>query len=494
MSVGQGGASPGGPGEHDVPPRAAAGPAPDPFTYPPVYRPDSSTATGRPGPTGPYAAPGSPEPYGGAEGYGPYGGYGQYQTGYGPPAFPGWGPPLPPPLPPQRRRRGTLVGVAAAAVVAALAVAAVAVGINRSHSGDLSPADSRALTASRAKIVAELPRLQAWISQDRGLPYAKPVSPEVLSDTDFVRALNSGGGSPADLPGDPDDIGTTFAAMGLVKDADTFYGADDAASAADVDGFYDDATGRLVVRGTAWTPSMEYTLVHELTHALQDQTFELSRLEASARTDDETILTIRALVEGDAERVADDYYDQQTTAWQDAVDADQGSGSASSTPIVDVYEGVPYIFGETFVDGLVAAGGNDAVDAAFRKPPTTSAQIVHPDRFFAGTLPAPTPPPAPKAPAGDLADTGVLGQLGLWAAVDAANPKPADTVKLDGWMGDSYVSTDGDSGVCFVDAARFSSPQTRATAVAFLKKWTDAQHISVVLDGDTGLRLSACKA
>ncbi len=239
---------------------------------------------------------------------------------------------------------------------------------------------------------------------------------------------------------------------------------------------------------------MEYTLVHELTHALQDQTFDLSRLEASARTDDETGLTIRALVEGDAERVADDYYDEQTTAWQNSVDSVENSGSASTTPIVDVYAGMPYAFGEPFVYGLLDAGGNRAVDAAFRKPPTTSAQLLHPARFYAGSLPAPTPPTRPKAPPGDLADVGALGQLGLWAAAEVARPTMRDTAKLDGWMGDSYVSTDGDSGVCFVDDARFSSPQTRATAVAFLKQWTSAQHISVVDEGDSGLRLSACKS
>ena len=66
--------------------------------------------------------------------------------------------------------------------------------------------------------------------------------------------------------------------------------------------------------------------------------------------------------------------------------------------------------------------------------------------------------------------------------------------RLDGWAGDSYVSTDNDSGTCFVDDAAFTSAATRATAVEFLKSWTDAQHIQVQLEGTSGLRLSACQS
>ncbi len=467
VSVGQGGGSPAAPGGPE--------PASDPYAYPPVYRPaypalpDHLAYRGSPTTTNP--------------------GYGAYPTYPGYPGYPGY--PSYPAAPP-KRGRGLLVGLVASLVV--LVLLAAIVGVNRSHRTN-SAADNAALAVSRAKILAELPRLQAWIASDRGLAWKKSVNPEVLSDADFVAALDSGGGSdPTQLPGDPDDIGTTFAAMGLVPDADSFYNADRSATTSDVVGFYNNDSGRLVVRGTTWTPSMEYTLVHELTHALQDQNFDLGRLDASARTDDETILTTRALVEGDAERVADDYYDEQSTAWQDQVDADQGSAPASSAPIVDVFEGIPYAFGEQFVDGLVKAGGNAAVDKAFRTPPATSAQILHPAQWLDGSLPAPTRPPTPKAPPGDVADIGVLGQLGLWAAVDAAHPHRVDTAKLDGWAGDSYVSTDGGSGTCFVDDATFTSAATRTTAVQFLESWTDAQHIKVQLQGTAGLRLSACQS
>ena len=401
-----------------------------------------------------------------------------------------WGPP---PAPPSRGR-ALLVALVGVVVLAALASAVV--GVSRSHArttGAGSSAQSASLAGARRTILAELPRLQAFVAKDRGLAWKKSVDPEVLDDKDFVAALDSGNGSSPTSEGDPDDIGTTFAAMGLAKDADTFYDDANGATDADVVGFYDDQTERLVVRGRTWTPSMEYTLVHELTHAIQDQNFDLGRLDASARTDDETILTVRALIEGDAERVADDYYDQQATSWQDAVDADEGSATQSATPIVDIYGAMPYVFGEDFVSGLYDKGGNAAVDLAFHAPPSTSQQLLHPGEWLSGRVPTPVPPTRPATPPGDLADVGSLGELGLWAAVDVDDPHASDTAALDGWMGDSYVSSDSDAGACFVDVAHFRTADGRSTALTFLRHWTDAQHVAVAPQGSQDLRLSACK-
>jgi hypothetical protein len=316
----------------------------------------------------------------------------------------------------------------------------------------------------------------------------------VLSDADFVKALDSGAdGGTSTSADDPDDVGTTFAAMGLVKSADSFYSADSSATNSDVVGFYDDTSKRLVVRGTAWTPTMEYTLVHELTHALQDQNFGLSRIRAAVRTDDESALTRRALIEGDAERVADHYYDEQPAAWQDAVDAAEGSAPPASEPIVDTYEALPYAFGESFVDGLFAVGGNAAIDQAFHAPPSTSQQLLHPAEWIDGERPAPAALAFPAAPPGDVADKGVLGQLGLWAAVEGRDPKPADAAKLDGWAGDAYVATHGDSGACFVDELRFDSTRSRTSGLAFLGPWISAEHIAALDEGDRAVRLSACR-
>src|ERR1044072_2136979 len=62
---------------------------------------------------------------------------------------------------------------------------------------------------------------------------------------------------------------------------------------------------RIRVRGTKLTPAVRSTLVHELTHALQDQHFDLgTRMELLSRQDDGTAAqAFDAVVEGDAARI-----------------------------------------------------------------------------------------------------------------------------------------------------------------------------------------------
>jgi len=71
---------------------------------------------------------------------------------------------------------------------------------------------------------------------------------------------------------------------------------------AGVVGFYDPETKQLVVRGTDTTPFTRRVLAHELTHALDDQHFDLNRQQLD-KADDETGFGFSALVEGNARRV-----------------------------------------------------------------------------------------------------------------------------------------------------------------------------------------------
>jgi hypothetical protein len=444
-------------------------------------------------PQDPWAAPGSsvpppsyppPQPYAPAPGY------------YPPAAYY----PLPPPAAPRPPRppgkRGWVVTLVALFCVAALVVVAAGayVGGQLAKSAKTDAAEKASVAAARVKIEAELPRLTAFVATDRGHAWKTQPTAEVLSDDDFVKALQGGGGSDGyDYQADPDDQATTFTALGLVDSPDDFDQAQASADDANVIGFYDSQTTRLVVRGTAWTPSMEYTLVHELTHALQDQTFDLSALQKSVRYDDETALALQSVVEGDAERVADDYYDEQTQAWQDSVDNAQSGGSASAVPVVDTIDGLPYVVGETFVDALFSAGGNAAVDHAFKAPPTTSQQLLQPQKWLAGTVPAPARPPWPAKPDGDLADRGVLGVAGFWMTVDGADPHVAQATALEGWAGDAYVSTSRDDGSsCIVDDATFIDSAARDQAEEFLAPWVKAEKIQIQDVGTTGFHFEHC--
>ena len=76
----------------------------------------------------------------------------------------------------------------------------------------------------------------------------------------------------------------------------------DALLEAGVLGFYDPETDELVVRGGDLSPMTRQTIAHELTHALDDQWFDLAKAEYE-QSDDEVGFGVAALAEGNARRI-----------------------------------------------------------------------------------------------------------------------------------------------------------------------------------------------
>jgi hypothetical protein len=247
-----------------------------------------------------------------------------------------------------------------------------------------------------------------------------------------------------------------------------------------------------------WDAATEYTVVHELAHALQDQTFDLSRVTTSDRSDDETSTVTRAVIEGDAELTAMDYYDAQPSSWQEEFDDEGGGGGTSSDPdeiVASTLGYFPYEAGPVFVRAVRDAGGAAAVDRLFTTRPTTTRDIVAPGPWIAGRAPdveqPPFPSPAPGT-AGDVVDYGALGVLGLWVTAKDPSPDLSTTKALAGWRGDAYVTTEIDGRVCMTDDAVFADARSRATARAYLAPWATSVRATIADRGATGLRLRSC--
>jgi hypothetical protein len=408
----------------------------------------------------------------------------------------------PPPSPPPRRNLAGLVAGVVAGVLFLVVAVGGALALVRGDVGD-----DAELALSQAQLTTKLPELIAFVSSSTGRSWTSEVEVELLSEEDFLAALDSGGRS-GDLPpsDDEDDIGATYEAMRLVPDAETFYDTWnsrrsharwDADEDTDVVGFYDDTTGRIVVRGPVWDEFTEYTVVHELAHALQDQTFDLSGIDTGDRSDDETATVTTAVVEGDAELTAMDYYDAQLPSWQYDFD-DVAGGGPSSEPdelVASTLTYFPYQAGPEFVRAVREAGGRAAVDRLFTARPEATRDVIAPQPWIAGTSPDVAQPsfPSPSpGTAGDIVDYGALGVLGLW--VTAADPTPdlSTASALAGWRGDAYITTEIDGEVCMTDVAVFADRRARAAARAYLAPWAARSSATVVDAGATGLRLRSC--
>jgi hypothetical protein len=242
--------------------------------------------------------------------------------------------------------------------------------------------------------------------------------------------------------------------------------------------FYDDETERVEVRGTEPTVDRRATLVHELTHALQDQHFDISRQGSYASGDRNS--AFEAVVEGDAVRIEDAYVESLPQAEQDAYDKGQSAGSAAyEAGIAGVPDWLsattdaPYSVGGPFVEALDAAGGRRAVDRALRNPPGTQAEIMDAVRYRRGDRPRTVA--APEAPPGDrVVRRDALGAL-RWLLLLAERIPAADALRaVDGWGGDASVAYEHQGRVCVAAAFEGTRPAAEDEMAGALARWARA--------------------
>jgi hypothetical protein len=228
-------------------------------------------------------------------------------------------------------------------------------------------------------------------------------------------------------------------------------------------GLYDDEAKEFLVlqSGDEFGALEETTYAHEYVHRLQDAHFDLKRMRETAEGADastgagmsERLSAMSALVEGDAVGVQTSYMTryitpgQLTEMLQEAQEAEE---IAAELPFVlNRSLEFPYLEGATFVAAVRARGGQAAVDAAFRSPPVTTEQVLHPDKFLAGEGPlAVDLPPEDAFGVGWAAGKGdSLGELFLqmWLeGLGASNRVAVSGAK--GWGGDAFRTYAGPGG------------------------------------------------
>ena len=151
-------------------------------------------------------------------------------------------------------------------------------------------------------------------------------------------------------------------------------------------GFYDTQAKRLVLKGgTELGPYQRFVLAHELTHALDDQRFDLSRLDSLGRMCvDDRAEAFLALGEGDAVATQVRWASQFLSAGEVQQLQDEAASfppAPETPPFIENTFLFPYPNGQAFVGVLEERGGQEATDAAFREPPVSTEQILHPDTY-----------------------------------------------------------------------------------------------------------------
>lgn len=277
----------------------------------------------------------------------------------------------------------------------------------------------------------------------------------------------------------------------LPEDADLVTIRDELLATAVV-GLYDpyDAVAYVSSEAESLGPAATATLAHELVHALQDQHFDLGRLDALPEDDGDAFLAFLSVIEGDAVLLEE--------AWSAAHQSDEERAEAERERLAGARGQVeqlreappyivesfvfPYVVGERFVAALINEGGHEAVDAALAEPPTTTLEVLDPDQYLGGGL-TPTEVQAGVAP-GDgwepsfRSTFGAFDLLALFGA--AAGPEAAQgSTAWPAWRGGALESWDRDGEIVVAVGWAFADDARAGTVCEALPAW-----YADVADGD----------
>jgi hypothetical protein len=383
----------------------------------------------------------------------------------------------PDPPKPSKARRGALVAIA---LIALAGIAALAVGILRSD-------DSPKVAGPPTTVITYPPtwdprvvQLADEASRLRKLNFLHPVQVEFLTPAEYTK--KSAGSEDEDSLSKKDrsqiaDYVALYRSVGLLSGKVDLFNSMKTLADTGTLAFYDPTDKHVYIRGTKMTVDLRITLVHELTHVLQDQHFDLLKIEKAADRSNGDSMAVHALVEGDAEEIESQAVDQLSAAdkktylaSQERLSSNDDAKKLLALPkvFVDSFS-APYDFGEQFVKILKDQGGESAIDAAFRKPPTSFAEIWNPFAYLEGQKPlAVTAPRLPKG--AKKVDASQVGSFDTFLVFAERLPALQSLDAADAWRGDRSLTYRKDGTVC--TEIRMRAGDT-AGATTLLQAWRD---------------------
>ncbi|MFN8017524.1 MAG: hypothetical protein U0P45_05320 [Acidimicrobiales bacterium] len=318
-----------------------------------------------------------------------------------------------------------------------------------------------------------------WVAKERGLAYKHPVKVNFLTEAQYTKQA-TGGGSGSDTPTkeekqqEADQI-AQMRALGFISGDFDMGKATKTLSDTGTLAYYDPQTKQVYVRGTEMTPALRVTLAHELTHVLQDQNFDLNRID---KLDSGRGSVLRALAEGDATAVEDDYVkkvltsaerkEYETSSKEDGQDA-QDEIDKSVPPILSTIFASPYILGPQLISYLRQGGTWKKVDEALQDPPTEEV-LFDPPRFDTPAAdPVKVSVDAPKG--AKVIDKDEFGPTMLYLLLASRLDPETALAATDGWGGDQYVVYRQDDQVCVDVVVRGDDAKETDQMVGALREW-----------------------
>ena len=219
-----------------------------------------------------------------------------------------------------------------------------------------------------------------------------------------------------------------------------------------VAGYYDPKAQQFYLADWIDLEGQKPVMAHELTHALQDQHFNLRRFEKWPKGDSDAELAAHSLIEGDA-TLAMTLYMAKNPMVALAFMKSLGSEAAQSEQYKQAPRAIreslvfPYEEGSAWATQVYRKGGWQMVSDAFAKLPESTEQILHPDKYFAHEAPVKVSLPEFGAALGTgwkRGDYDVNGEWGYYLILEEFLGDTAESKKAAaGWAGDRYAMYEG---------------------------------------------------
>ena len=260
-----------------------------------------------------------------------------------------------------------------------------------------------------------------------------------------------------------------------------------------VAGYYDPKAQQFYLADWIELEGQKPVMAHELTHALQDQHFNLKRFENWPKGDSDAELAAHALIEGDA-TLAMTLYMAKNPLVALAFIRSLGAQEAASEQFKQAPRALresllfPYEEGSNWATALYKRGGWQMVSQAFTKLPQSSEQILHAEKYFSYEAPQKLTLPDFKnalGPTWKRVDYDVNGEWGCYLILDEfLNDTSESKQAAAGWGGDRFALYEtGKPDQFFVaqltawdtplDAQEFFSAYAKRTA----KRYADAEEV-----------------
>jgi hypothetical protein len=326
---------------------------------------------------------------------------------------------------------------------------------------------------------AEVDRLVAAIASARHLTYHGPLPVRVVDRAEATHQAARLDDQAAADPSAQTDV-EVLRRLGLVgtarPDADAEWDDSEASPR------FDAVTGRLWVPGFVTLDAQRIALTHEVAHAVADQHFGLRRLmdiapDGRSRLTGDARRARLAVVEGDAMLTGLELIDpRETFLGPRELTALAARLRASAAP-EDPRNWGTALAGFTHVDGLLFVARArrhrpwSAVDALWTDPPSSTEQILHPEKYESCEAPvaveASTLPALPGL--GHPAASEVVGELAIRSWLASAWNADVAARAAAGWGGDRAGLYERPAG----DAEPDAGAPPRSAALAWMTVWDD---------------------